>query len=73
MRESGEKERDIVMQLNRADPGDNRNIVRLLDSFEYNNHLCLVYEWLELNLRETLHKYGKHVGLSIDGVSLYGR
>ena len=73
MRESGEKERDIVMQLNRADPSDKRNIVRLFDSFEYHGHLCLVYECLELNLRETLHKYGRHVGLSMDGVCLYGR
>ena len=46
MRESGEKEREIVMQLNRADPTDKRNIVRMLDSFEYHDHLCLVYECL---------------------------
>ena len=46
MRESGEKEREIVMQLNRADATDKRNIVRLLDSFEYHGHLCLVYECL---------------------------
>lgn len=73
MRESGEKEREIVMQLNRADPTDKRNIVRLLDSFDYHGHLCLVYECLEMNLRETLNKYGRHVGLSLDGVCLYGR
>jgi serine/threonine-protein kinase PRP4 len=73
MRESGEKEREIVMQLNRADATDKRNIVRLLDSFEYHGHLCLVYECLEMNLRETLNKYGRHVGLSLDGVCLYGR
>jgi|LauGreDrversion4_2_1035121.scaffolds.fasta_scaffold487369_1 serine/threonine-protein kinase PRP4 len=73
MRESGEKEREIVQMLNKADPGDKRNIVRLFDSFEYHNHLCLVYECLEMNLRETLHRYGRHVGLSLDGVCLYGR
>ena len=73
MRESGEMERDIVMQLNRADPADKRHIVRLFDSFEYHGHLCLVYECLEMNLRETLHKYGRHVGLSMEGVCLYGR
>lgn len=73
MRASGEKERDIVNLLNKADPHDKKNIVRLLDSFEYHGHLCLVYECLELNLRETLHRYGKHHGLSIEGVCLYGR
>jgi serine/threonine-protein kinase PRP4 len=73
MRESGEKEREIVNRLNKADPSDSRNIVRLHETFEYNGHLCLVYECLEMNLRETLHKFGRHVGLSLDGVCLYGR
>lgn len=52
---------------------DKRHIIRLLNSFEYNNHLCLVYECMERNLRETLHKFGKNIGLSLDGVCLYGR
>ncbi len=28
---------------------------------------------MEINLRETMHKFGKNVGLSIDGVCLFGR
>lgn len=73
MRESGEKEKEIVNKLNKADSMDKRNIIRLLDTFEYNNHLCLVYECMERNLRETLNKFGRNVGLSLDGVCSYGR
>jgi len=62
-----------VSLLNKTDPTDNRHIIRLLDNFEYNNHLCLVYECMEINLREALHKYGRNVGLSLDGVCLFGR
>jgi serine/threonine-protein kinase PRP4 len=28
---------------------------------------------MEMNLRETLNKYGKNIGLSLDGVCHYGR
>lgn len=73
MRESGEKEKEIVSILNKADHLDKKHIIRLLDSFEYNNHLCLVYECMDINLREALNKYGKNIGLSLDGVCLYGR
>ena len=73
MRVSGEKEIEVVKQLNQGDPKDKKHCVRLLENFEYNEHLCLVYECLEMNLRETLAKYGKDVGLSLDGVCSYGR
>lgn len=45
----------------------------MLDSFDYNSRLCLVYEYMGLNLRETLNKFGRNIGLSLDGVVLYGR
>ena len=73
MRVSGLKEREIARQLNLSDPYDRKHCIRLLDSFEYNNHLCLVYESMGMNLRETLNKFGRNIGLSLDGVVLYGR
>ena len=73
MRQSGEKERQVVTLLNETDPHDNKNCIRLFESFDYNNHLCLVYELMEMNLREILNKVGKGIGLSLDGVCLYGR
>ena len=59
--------------LNQSDIHDKKNCIRLKDSFEYNSHLCLVYECMEMNLRETLNKFGRGIGLSLDGVCLYGR
>ena len=73
MRTSGEKEIEMIKLLNDSDLKDKKHCVRLKDHFDYNNHLCLVYECLNLNLRETLSKYGKDVGLSLDGVCSYGR
>jgi serine/threonine-protein kinase PRP4 len=70
---SGEKEMEIVKLLNKTDASDKKHIIRLLDSFDFKDHLCIVYECMEMNLRETLNKYGKNIGLSLDGVCLYGR
>lgn len=42
-------------QLNETyDPHDKKNIVRLLDYFQFQNHLCLVFELLSINLYELL-------------------
>jgi serine/threonine-protein kinase PRP4 len=73
MRTSGEKEKQVVSLLNQTDPHDKKNVIRLYESFDYNNHLCLVYECMDLNLREVLSKFGRGIGLSLDGVCLYGR
>ena len=73
MRASGEKEIEVISLLNNADQKDKKHCVRLLEHFEYNEHLCLVYECLEMNLRETLALYGRDIGLSLDGVCSYGR
>ena len=48
-------------------------IVQLHSKFEYKKHLCLVLESLEMDLRECLHKFGKNVGLSLDGVRIYAK
>ena len=72
MRESGLKELQIVGSLNQADPLDKKFIVRLVESFEHNKHLCLVFESLHLNLRQVLAKFSNNVGLSIEAVKLYG-
>ena len=73
MRTSGLKEKEIIGRLNQNDPYDKKHLIRLHDSFNYNQHLCLVYESMGLNLRETLNKFGRNIGLSLDGVVLYGR
>jgi serine/threonine-protein kinase PRP4 len=54
MRASGEKEKAVVNLLNKVDPNDRKHIIRLRDSFDFKQHLCLVYECMNINLRETL-------------------
>ncbi len=68
---AGERERDIIYGLNQADPTDKKHVIRLLGSFEYRKHLCLVFEPLERDLRETLKLYGKKIGLSLEAVKSY--
>jgi len=44
MRTSGLKEIEVIGELNKADPNDKKHIIRLFEHFEYNNHLCIVFE-----------------------------
>jgi tetrahydromethanopterin S-methyltransferase subunit G len=39
--------------------------IKLERTFEHKNHLCIVFESLDLNLREVLKKFGKNVGISL--------
>ena len=73
MRASGEREIGIILSLNSSDPKDRKHCIRMIDHFDYNKHLCLVFECMDINLRETLAKYGNGVGLSLEGVCSYGR
>ncbi len=68
---AGEKEREIIQKLNLDDPNDKRHVIRLIASFEYRKHLCLVFESMDRDLRETLKLYGKKIGLSLEAVKSY--
>ena len=68
MYRAGQKELQLLRELRQKDPNDRKHIVALLDTFEYRNHLCIVFEALNSNLREVLNKYGKNIGINIDGV-----
>lgn len=48
-------------------------MIRLLHTFEYKKHLCLVFELMESDMRELLKKYGKNVGLNLDAVRTYAK
>eukprot|EP01114_Cavostelium_apophysatum_P013047 TRINITY_DN3077_c0_g1_i2.p1 TRINITY_DN3077_c0_g1~~TRINITY_DN3077_c0_g1_i2.p1 ORF type:complete len:702 (+),score=197.94 TRINITY_DN3077_c0_g1_i2:235-2340(+) len=74
MRRAGLKEIQILKDLAAADPQNKYNIVRLLDSFEGRDHLCLVFEPMNGgNLREVLKKYGTNIGLNIKAVKTYAQ
>lgn len=55
----------ILHMLNtRCDPTGEKKIVKLLDQFVCHNHLCLVFELLDINLYEFLRK-NKFRGVSL--------
>lgn len=63
----------ILKKLVGADPEDKRHCVRFLSSFKYRNHLCLVFESLNMNLREVLKKFGRNIGLRLTAVRAYAK
>nr|VDD38458.1 unnamed protein product [Brassica oleracea] len=73
MHKAGQTEVQILKKLAGADPDDKRHCVRLLSSFKYRNHLCLVFESLHLNLRELLKKFGRNIGLKLSAVRSYSK
>lgn len=76
-RASGEKEQAILEMFNIVEKESSSkslaNIIQMIDKFEYKKHLCLVFECMEMNLRETLKKFGRGIGLSLDGVRHYAK
>jgi serine/threonine-protein kinase PRP4 len=60
-------------KLASADREDKRHCVRFISSFMYRNHLCLVFESLNLNLREVLKKFGRNIGLKLTAVRAYSK
>ncbi|KAK4793393.1 hypothetical protein SAY86_023828, partial [Trapa natans] len=73
MYKSGLAELGILNKLVGADPDDKRHCVRLLSSFKYRSHLCLVFESLSMNLREVLKKFGRDIGLKLTAVRAYAK
>mmetsp|Transcript_20613 Transcript_20613/g.50844 ORF Transcript_20613/g.50844 Transcript_20613/m.50844 type:complete len:392 (-) Transcript_20613:680-1855(-) len=74
MLRAGLKEIEILRTIMEEDPDDKRHCVRMLDHFNHKGqHLCLVFECLELNLREVLKKFGGNQGISLQGVRVYAR
>ncbi len=70
---TGQQESVILRKLSGADPESRRHCVRLFSSFEYRNHLCLVFESLHMNLREVLKKFGRNIGISLTAVRAYAK
>ncbi|KAJ1417584.1 kinase-like domain-containing protein [Ochromonadaceae sp. CCMP2298] len=73
MRKAADKEVSILQDLARHDPHNKKFCVRLLSHLEYRNHVAMVFEFQQMNLREALKKFGKDVGINISAVRMYGR
>lgn len=71
MYKAGAKEAQILQKLRQGDPEDKKHLIRLERTFEHRGHLCLVFESLSMNLRDTIKKYGRDVGLHIKAVRVY--
>jgi serine/threonine-protein kinase PRP4 len=65
------KEIEILQKLNEADPEDKKHMIRLVRHFEHKGHLCMVFENLNINLREVLKKFGRDVGINLRAVRAY--
>ncbi|EME77256.1 serine/threonine protein kinase [Pseudocercospora fijiensis CIRAD86] len=73
MFKAGQREMQFLNRLNEADPEDKKYIIRLLRDFMHKGHLCLVFEGLEMDLRETLKKFGRDVGINPEAIQIYTR
>lgn len=73
MLKAGQKEMEFLQRLNGSDPDDKKYIIRLLSDFTHKGHLCLVFEGLEMDLRETLKKFGRDVGINAEAIQIYAR
>lgn len=73
MEQTGAKELRVMQEITRRDPEDKQHCGRLLGSFSYEGHLCLVMEALHMNLRTVVKKFGKGEGISLAAVRSYSR
>ncbi|KAL0484138.1 serine/threonine-protein kinase [Acrasis kona] len=77
MKKSGLKEIELLQKLNASDIDNNCHCVTFKTHFQFRNHLCLVFESLDLDLRNILKKYGREqgrqVGISMQAVLLYAK
>ena len=73
MYKAGQMERVILRKLAEADPEGKRHCIRLFGSFEYRNHLCLVFEQMNMDLRALTKRYGRGIGLSLSAVRVYAQ
>ncbi|KAK3068042.1 hypothetical protein LTS18_000832, partial [Coniosporium uncinatum] len=71
MKRAGLKEIDILGILRAEDPDDKKHIVRLHRHFEHKNHLCMVFENLNIDLREVIKRHGRVAGINIKAVRGY--
>jgi serine/threonine-protein kinase PRP4 len=66
-----QQERIILNRLSLTDPENKRHIIKLMSHFIYRDHVCLVFEQMDLNLRACIKKFGRDVGFNIHAVRAY--
>jgi len=70
MKRAGKKEIEILKVLRESDPDGKYNNITLKNDFEDREHLCLVFEPMDMNLRQLMKKYGGQ-GISVTAIRVY--
>ncbi len=73
MRKAAHKEVMILREVAEKDPHNKRHCVLMLNNLEHKNHVVMVFESLQMNLRETLKKFGRKVGINSAAVRVYAK
>jgi len=71
MKKQAETEVAILELLSKNDPTGVKHIVRLLSTFYFRKHLCLVFECMLDDLRGVVKKQTKGKGLSLEAMRAY--
>ena len=58
LKKQGQVEVGLLQYIKDNDPDDRKNIIRMIDSFTFRNHLCIVFERLSINLYDFLKENG---------------
>jgi serine/threonine-protein kinase PRP4 len=69
MRDAAQVEVRLLTELQEGQKS--KFVIRLLTSFEYRNHAALVFEPMQMNVREAMKKFGGRDGLSLKGVKVF--
>lgn len=73
MRKAAQKEVELLQDISSKDLENRRHCIQLLSHFDHRNHTSMVFESMQMNLRETLKKFGKNVGINIKSVKTYAK
>ncbi|KAI9709778.1 MAG: U4/U6 small nuclear ribonucleoprotein prp4 [Bogoriella megaspora] len=71
MRRTGLKELNFLRRLRDSDPSGQKPIVQFEGNFNFNSHLCIVFEDLNINLRTLLGTFNK--GVSLQAVRAFAK
>ncbi|GFH21630.1 protein kinase domain-containing protein, partial [Haematococcus lacustris] len=71
MYKAAQTELAVLRKLGAADPDNKKHTIKLLRHFDYRNHMCLVFENMEMNLRDLTKKLGRNKGLNVEAVQLF--
>lgn len=73
MRDAAQTELKLLNELGERDPRDKKHCIRLLDSFTHRNHVAMVFEPMQMNVREAMKKFGGKGGISIQAVRVFSK